>query len=168
MELPKMNTPMLQKNRVLAALSLVLLAGCANPGVMQSSALNYNTAQAQQAQQVQTGTVIAVLPVNIAPATTGIGTLGGAAAGATLGSDIGGGRGSTAMALIGALAGGVAGSAIEGRALAQQGYQITVRLDNGQTVAVTQAADVSIHVGQRVQMIGGGWGGQPARVLPID
>jgi outer membrane lipoprotein SlyB len=166
-----MNTLMLQKNRVLAALSIAavsLLAGCANPGVMQSSALNYNTAQAQQAQQVQTGTVIAVLSVNIAPATTGIGALGGAAAGAALGSHVGGGRGSTAMAVIGALAGGVAGSAIEGHALAQQGYQITVRLDNGQSIAVTQAADVPVQVGERVQLIGGGWGGQPARVLPLN
>lgn len=48
-----------------------------------------------------------------------------------------------------------------------KGLQITVRLNNGLTVAVTQAADVQVAVGQHVEIIGGGWGGQPARVLPL-
>lgn len=146
-----------------------LLAGCANPGVMQSSALNYNTAQAGQMQQVLTGTVLSVQPVNISPATTNIGTLGGATLGAIAGSSLGGGRGSTALGIIGAVAGGIAGSAVEGHVLAQPGYQITVRLDNnGQTVAVTQAADVSVQPGMRVEIIGGGYyGSGPARVIPL-
>ena len=151
------------------AITAALLSGCANPGVMQSSALNYNTEQAGQMDQVQMGTVIAVTPVNIAPSTTGIGTLGGAAAGAIAGSSIGQGRGSAALGIIGAIAGGVAGSALEGRALAQPGYQITVRTDSGQTVAVTQAADLSMKPGDRVEIISSyGYGGGPTRVVPLN
>lgn len=157
--------------KTVAILSVVattaLLAGCANPGIPESSALNYSTAQAGQLQQVQTGIVIAMARVNIAPSSTGVGTLGGAAAGAIAGSSIGQGRGSEALGVLGALAGGIAGSAAEGRALAQAGYQITIRLDSGQTVAVTQAADVHVSVGQRVEIIGGGYGAGPARVLPL-
>lgn len=153
---------------VTLSLTIAALAGCANPGIPESSALNYNTAQAQQMQQVQMGTVISIIPVNIAPATTGVGTLGGAAAGYALGRDIGQGSGSAVASIIGALAGGIAGSAAEGKVLAQSGYQITVRLDNGQTVAVTQAADVGVSVGQRVEIVGGGYyGSGPARVLPV-
>ena len=107
----------------------LLLSACANPGVPESSALGYSTSGAQQMQSVQFGTVLAIQPVLIAPNTTGIGTLGGAAAGGYLGSRIGGGNGSVAAALIGAVAGGIAGSAAEGAATRQQGLQITIRLD---------------------------------------
>ncbi len=160
----------MKKISILAlAATVSLLAGCANPGVMQSSALNYDTQQAGQIQQVQTGVVLAVQQVNIAPSSTGIGTLGGAAAGALAGSSVGQGHGSAALGIIGALAGGIAGSALEGHALAQQGYQITVRLDSGQTVAVTQAADISVRSGMRVEIVGGGYyGSGPARVLPLS
>jgi outer membrane lipoprotein SlyB len=143
-----------------------LLAGCA--AVPESSALNYNTRQAGVMQQVQLGTVISVTPVNIAPSTTGIGTVGGALAGGIIGSDIGQGRGSAVASIIGAIAGGIAGSAAEGHVLTQSGLQIVVRLDDGRTVAITQAADVSVRPGQRVQVIGSGYyGSGPVRVQPF-
>ncbi len=151
-----------------AIASVFALGGCASPGVMRSSALNYNTAQAQQMQSVQLGTVVSILPVNIAPRTTGVGTIGGAAAGEIIGASIGHGTGSALLGIAGAIAGGIAGSAAEGHALAQPGYQITVRLDNsGAVVAVTQAADIAMAVGERVELIGGYYG-TPARVLPIS
>jgi outer membrane lipoprotein SlyB len=154
-------------NKLLFAmlLSLGLTACASNPGVMQSSAVNYNSAQAGSMQQVITGTVLSVRSVNIAPATTGVGSVGGAVAGGLLGSQVGGGYGSLAAGLIGAVAGGYAGSAIEGHVSAQPGYQITVHLDNGNTVAITQAADITITQGERVQIIGG-YGSQ-ARVTPL-
>lgn|GEM_PF-247175 len=148
------------------AVATALLAGCANPGVMQSSAMNYNTMQAGQLQQVQTGTVISLMAVNIAPSHTGVGTTGGALAGAVAGSSIGGGRGSLALGLIGAVVGGIAGSMAEGHVMAQKGEQITIRLDSGNTVAVTQAADIPIKVGDRVEILTSGYG--HARVIPIQ
>jgi outer membrane lipoprotein SlyB len=146
-------------------LAPVFLSACANPGVPEASALGYTVQGSQQVQAVQFGTVLAIQPVLIAPGSTAIGTLGGAAAGGYLGSSVGNGRGSTAMAIIGAVAGGIAGSAAEGAATREQGLQITIRLDNGQTLAITQAADVQLAIGQRVEVIGNLYGGK-ARVLP--
>ena len=147
-------------------LAPVFLSSCANPGVPDASALGYTVQGSQQAQAVQFGTVLAIQPVLIAPNSTGIGTLGGAAAGGYLGSRMGNGRGSTALAILGAVAGGIAGSAAEGATTREQGLQITVRLDNSQAVAITQAADVQLSVGQRVEIIGNLYGGK-ARVLPV-
>jgi len=146
-------------------LAPAFLAACANPGVPDASALGYTVQGSQQAQAVQFGTVLAIQPVLIAQNSTGIGTLGGAAAGGYLGSRIGNGRGSTALAIIGAVAGGIAGSAAEGAATREQGLQITIRLDSGQSVAITQAADVQLVPGQRVEVIGNLYGGK-ARVAP--
>lgn len=156
----------MRKALVPILLAPVFLAACANPGVPDASALGYTVRGSQQAQAVQFGTVMAIQPVLIAQNSTGIGTLGGAAAGGYLGSRIGNGSGSTALAIFGAVAGGIAGSAAEGAATREQGLQITVRLDNGQAVAITQAADVQIAVGQRVEVIGSLYGGK-ARVLPV-
>ena len=147
-------------------LAPVLLSTCANPGLPDASALGYTVQGSQQAQAVEFGTVRAIQSVLIAPNSTGIGTLGGAAAGGYLGSRLGNGRGSTALAIIGAVAGGIAGSAAEGAATRKQGLQITVRMDNGQALAITQAADVQLSVGQRVEVIGNLSGGK-ARVLPV-
>ena len=151
------------------------LGGCAMPPTMggqyQSSAYNYSTGQAQQVQQVQLGTVLAVHRVTIraGQGVTGTGSALGAVAGGFVGSRVGQGTGSAVGAVVGALAGAAGGNMVAGSAYRQPGLQITVRLGNGQTIAVTQAADVSIHPGQRVELLGSQYGwGQPARVVPIS
>lgn len=149
-----------------ALLVPTLLSACANPGVPAASALGYTVQGAQQAQAVQFGSVVAIQPVLIAQNSTGIGTLGGAAAGGYLGSHIGNGHGSTVAAIVGAVAGGIAGSAAEGAATRERGLQVTVRLDDGQAVAITQAADVQLAVGQRVEVVGNLYGGK-ARVFAL-
>jgi len=50
----------------------------------------------------------------------------------------------------------VAGSAIEGKVTSKQGLEITVKLDNGQLIAVTQEADEQFHPGERVRVLSGG------------
>ena len=159
----------------LTALSGALaLGGCAVPpgmgGQYQSSAYNYSASQAQQMQQVQLGTVLAVQQVTIraGQGTTGTGSALGAVAGGLVGSRVGQGNGSAVATVIGALGGAAAGNMVASNAYQQPGLQITVRLDNGQTIAVTQAADVPVRVGQRVELLGSQYGwGQPARVIPI-
>ncbi len=169
---------------VLAACSALFLGACAQippgmGGVYQSSATTYVPAQAQQVQQVSMGTVIAVLPVTIqAPqGQQAVGSTLGAVVGGYAGDQVGNGRGSTAMALLGAVAGAMAGNAVSQRAYGQPGLQITVRLDpvnkwqGAQTIAVTQAADVQVRPGQRVEVLNAsqyGYGQQPARVIPIN
>jgi outer membrane lipoprotein SlyB len=91
----------------------------------------------------------------------------GAVAGGLLGNQVGGGKGKTLATVAGALGGAVAGNAVASRRFAQQGLQITVKLDSDAgVVAVTQAADPAIAVGERVEVIGNGWNSL-ARVEPI-
>lgn len=161
----------------IAALAAALtLAGCAGVppdmgGQYQSSAYNYSASQAQQVQQVQLGTVLYVQQVTIraGQGVTGVGSTLGAVAGGYVGSRVGNGNGSAVGAVIGALGGAAGGNMVAGDAYEQPGLQITVKLDNGQTIAVTQAADVPIRAGQRVELLGSQYGwGQPARVVPIS
>ena len=150
------------------------LGGCAMPPTMggqdQSSAYNYSTGQAQQVQQVQLGTVLSVQRVTIhaSQGVTGVGSTLGAVAGGFVGSRVGNGNGSAVGAVVGALAGAAGGNMVAGSAYRQPGLQITIRLDNGQILAVTQAADVPIHAGQRVELLGSAYGwNSTARVVPI-
>jgi outer membrane lipoprotein SlyB len=62
--------------------------------------------------------------------------------------------------VLGALGGGVAGNAAERQISNQRGIEITVKLDNGQLRAISQAVDgETFRVGDHVQVIGGMWGG---------
>lgn len=150
--------------------SAIAMNGCATnmAGTMQSSGNAYTTAQAGVMQVVQSGTIMALVPVKIAQNGGGAGTAAGAVAGGLLGNNIGHGAGSLIGALGGAALGGLAGHAIEGAASTQNGYQITVQLDGPahQVVAITQAADIQLHVGEKVQVVGG-YGSQ-ARVQPLN
>ena len=54
-----------------------------------------------------------------------------------------------------AVLGGVAGQAIEEKTSRKDGLEITIRLDNGQIIAVTQEADESFRAGERVRVLSG-------------
>lgn len=146
---------------MLVAASLSVLAGCANESASSSV---YTYGQAQREQIVRTGTVVAVRNVVIEKGqTTGFGGLAGGAVGGVAGSTIGRGTGSVLGAVGGAIAGALVGNAIENQAGKTQGLEITVRLDNGETRVIAQAADTPISVGQHVRLISGNG---PTRVVP--
>lgn len=113
--------------------------------------------QAQQTQGVQLGTVVAVRSVTIAATTTETagGSAIGAALGGLLGHQVGNGKGRTLATVAGAVAGGLGGNLVGQHAYQQPGLEISVKLDGGNVVSVTQAADVDIAVGERVQLIAG-------------
>ena len=131
--------------------AVLVLAGC--PSSMSGAA--YSRDQARLSQDVQFGTVQTVRHVLIEGTGTGIGALGGAAAGGVLASGIGGGRGQSLAIIGGALLGGAAGAAAEEGMTRQAGLEIAVRLDNGRTIAVTQAADQMFSPGDRVRVLTG-------------
>lgn len=134
----------------LAALAMVtLLSGC--PASMSSSA--YTRDQARSTQNVEFGIVQSVREVRIEGTKSGIGTLAGGAIGGVLGNQIGAGAGRTLATIGVGLAGAAAGSAVEEGTTRQRGLEVTVRLDNGRTVAITQAADVSLVPGDRVRVL---------------
>lgn len=142
------------RSLVLIAPVALLLAGCAGPGVGGG---DYTTSQVRGEQSVRLGTVESVRHVRIQSDQPGIvGILGGGVAGAALGSTVGGGNGNAAATALGALAGAVAGNAAESSIETKEGVEITVRLDSGYVIAVTQGADETFKVGERVQVLGGG------------
>lgn len=134
------------------ALAITLgLGGCAS-GLGSS---DYSRSQARTVQEVRSGVVTEVRVVNIEGSKSPVGAGAGAIVGGVAGSTLGGGRGNIVGAVVGAVAGGLAGSAIQESTTRQRGLEITVRLDSGRTIAVTQGADQDIRVGDRVRVLSG-------------
>ena len=136
----------------LVAASSLLLAGC--PAGLGGS--DYSRTQARTVQEVQMGIVESVREVTIEGTKSPIGAGAGAVVGGVAGSTVGGGRGSVIGATVGAVLGGVGGAAAEEAVTRQKGVEVTVRLDSGRMIAVTQAADQEFRVGDRVRVLTGG------------
>ena len=130
----------------------VLLAGC--PASTSGGA--YTREQARTPQEVQLGVVESVREVQIEGTKTPIGPAAGAIVGGVAGSSLGKGKGSTIGAVVGAVAGGLAGGAVEEGVTRSKGLEITVKLDNGRLLAVTQNADEAFRPGERIRILTGG------------
>ena len=137
---------------VAVAAAVAVLGGCASS--MSGGA--YSREQARQVQEVKMGMVESVRHVRIEGTKSSVGTGAGAVIGGIAGSNLGGGKGSIVTTIIGAVAGGVAGSAIEEHATGKDGLEITVKLDNGRMIAVTQEADEQFRAGERIRVLSGG------------
>jgi outer membrane lipoprotein SlyB len=135
---------------------LVLLTGCATPSMTSSN--RYDNSQAMGMQQVYFGRVESVRNVDISRDTSqpGMGAVLGAVIGGVVGNQIGSGTGRALATVGGAVAGGFAGNSIQNHESQKAGLEITVRLDNGQRVAVVQDADVPFYPGDRVRIVGYG------------
>jgi len=135
-------------NAALLALGLVLASGCAT----HSTPSTFNRSEVGAARTVEMGTVRGLRDVTIQNDSRGVGTATGAALGGIAGSTIGSGtRANTAGAVAGAVAGGAAGNAMARSQRA--GVEITVELDSGRTIAVTQdGTSQAFRVGDRVQV----------------
>lgn len=126
-----------------------LLTGCAS----SRSSEVYTREQARQAQTVQLGIVEFVKTVRIEGTKSGLGTIAGGVTGGVAGSTIGSGTGSSLASIAGALAGAFVGSAAEEKLTGKTGLEITVKLDSGNAIAVTQEADIPFTVGDRVRVL---------------
>lgn len=133
----------------LAGASLAL-TGCAS-----SKAGNvYSRNEARQAQVVKFATVEAIQPVRIEGTRSYIGAATGAVLGGLVGSTVGGGTGQKAAVVAGAVGGGLAGNAAEQALTRTDGLEITVRLENGNVMAIVQEqSEQQFQVGQRVRVI---------------
>jgi outer membrane lipoprotein SlyB len=147
-------------NRKLLKLSLAgfatvaLLAACATPS---QSGGAYSQTQTRHEMTVRLGVIESVRPVRIeGNRETPAGTIAGGAVGAAVGSNIGGGRGQSLGTILGVVAGAVAGNAIERNVTEKNGLEITVKLEGGQLIAITQEADEQFQPGERVRVLSGG------------
>jgi outer membrane lipoprotein SlyB len=140
---------------VTIALAAWLLAGCAStPGDDDAGARR--APQRQVEQKEYPGVVESAREVEFDSARTGVGPLSGAVIGGSVGGSVGSGRGSTVGAVIGTVAGAVAGEAAE-QGATRPGLEITVKLDDGRVIAVTQSANKeSFKPGDRVRVVSDG------------
>ena len=138
---------------VATAAFAAVLTGCAAPGLGGGS---YSREQARREQTVRMGVVESVREVNLEGTRSGIGGGAGAVAGGVAGSSIGHGRGSAVAAIAGAVIGGIAGQAAEQGLTAKRGVEVTVKLDSGTMVAITQEADEAFRPGDRVRILSDG------------
>ena len=130
------------------ALGLVFASGCAT----HSTPSTFNRSEVGAARTVEMGTVRGLRDVTIQNDQRTVGTATGAALGGIAGSTLGSGtRANTAGAVAGAVAGGAAGNAMARSTRA--GVEVTVELDSGRTIAVTQdGTSQQFRVGDRVQV----------------
>ncbi len=148
-----------KKNKKILLCSVVmlinsLLTGCApdpaSPDV-------YSPAQAMREQTVRMGVIEEVRMVKIDEGESGLGVLGGGAAGAVAGSQLGKGRGALLAAIAGGLVGALAGHVADQAYNTSQGLELTVRLDNGEIRSITQAGTgEAFKAGDRVRLLSSG------------
>jgi len=131
-------------------MALALVAGCAT-GCTSTSPSVYSQHETMRLADVSEGVVVGVRPVEIAgDETPWVGAGIGAVAGGLAGNAISSGHG--VGTVLGALAGGVGGAVIEKQVTKQQGVELTIRLDSGREVSITQPAGEDLRVGDRVRL----------------
>lgn len=133
-----------------AILAALMLTGCAS-GL---SNRDYERAEARRVYEVKMGVVQSVRLVRLEGTQSSVGTVAGGTIGAIAGSAVGRGRGSAIASVLGAVAGGLAGSAVEESATTRPGIELTVRLEGGRTIAVTQEdTGEQFEAGDRVRLL---------------
>lgn len=140
--------------RTLKVILFLLLLALIGGGCASSMSGNvYSRHDAQKVQTVEEGEVIFVREVTIEGTKSGLGGLAGGVMGFAVGGTIGGGSGKGVARAVGAVGGAAAGAAVEEKSTRQTGLEITVKLDNGQVIAVVQAADEQFDEGDRVRVL---------------
>lgn len=147
---------------VVAGVTALFIGGCALPGM---GGADYSRREVRVEQDVRMGVVEAVREVRINARDTGTGSTAGAVIGGVAGSTLGGGNRANAVgAVAGAVVGGIIGHNIEAQQNERPGVEVTVRLDGGRMIAITQEADESFRVGDRVRVLSGRGGSRVSRM----
>jgi outer membrane lipoprotein SlyB len=156
-------------NSKLSVFSVVACAGllwtaCTFP----SSRRIVPAAQAGTMQNVDTGTVSGVREVNIEGQKSNLGLFGGGVIGAAATRPApGSGRAAAVGQAAASVTGAVVGQAVEEVSTRKRAQEITVRLDDGRTVVVTQEVTSGLYQdGDRVRIVNGGGGGAHVTMAP--
>ena len=142
---------LLVTSSLIAILGVGLVACSSTP-----SSRTYGRTQAGTLQEVKYGTVTGVRNVLIENEESGVGTVAGGVIGGIAGSEVGGGKGRIVGSVLGSVLGGIAGSKIDKNVQTKPGVEVTVRLRDGNTVAISQLADERFRVGDSVKVLTSG------------
>jgi len=144
-------------NSLFALFFALTVAGCASSGAPAPSQTGMQT--------ILYGVVERIEPTTISDDKhPGVGAIVGAVGGGLLGSLIGGGTGRDVAIAVGAIGGAVAGHQVAKKYDTEPGSIVTVRLDSGVLVEVTQPVSANLNVGDKVMIQGQG---EDARVTRI-
>lgn len=146
-----MNTHRIPALLATAILAASLAACASNPGNRYGN--NNVSSQAPYSNSCyDCGTVERVDVVQTTGTSSGGGAVLGGIVGGVVGNQIGDGDGQKAATVAGVVGGAVAGNAIE-KNMAKTGYTVTVRMDDGRRLTVTQGNVASgLRAGSRVRL----------------
>ena len=146
---------------VVGAVSVAMLAACANPTQPGYSSYPASPSTTYQTAGMEYGRItnIEYMPVGTTAPSQGImGAVVGGLAGAALGSTIGGGSGRVAATVLGGVAGAAIGNQVQRNqqgATTAPGYRITMTTDNGGMRTYEVPATGDLRVGDRVRVDNG-------------
>ena len=86
---------------------------------------------------------------------SGVGAVGGAVVGGLVGNQIGNGRGNTVATVAGALGGAFAGNEVEKRVKSVKEYQVTVRMEDGDSRSFMFESAPGYAIGDKVKVVDG-------------
>lgn len=115
----------------------------------------YTRDQIRQVQHFKVGTVESVHKVRIEGTKSQVGTTAGTIVGGIAGSGASGGKTGQVAAVLGAVVGGMAGAAAEEGYTREDGFEYSIKMEDGNYISVVQAAskDEDIKAGDKVRVI---------------
>jgi outer membrane lipoprotein SlyB len=142
--------------RALAGFAFVAMLGaCASEPRYVETPQVVGTAAPYSTSCYDCGTVESIDVVQTTGSSTGTGAVLGGIVGGVVGNQVGSGEGKKVATVAGVVGGAVAGNAIE-KNMHKEDYQVTVRMDDGRRLTVTQGdVSSSLHVGSRVRLVDG-------------
>lgn len=142
----------------LLSAAVLAVSGCAS----NLGGEHYSRGEARQTMSIRFGTVVSVRAVQIEGTKTRVGATAGAVTGGVIGRSVGNSLGSNSISrsigtVLGGVAGGVGGAAAEEAITRTDGVEVTVKLENGEILAVVQQdGGENFQPGERVRLVGGG------------
>ncbi len=147
--------------KIIALVLIGFLAACTG----NIGADKYETSSVGKINTAAEGVIINVRTVRVATSDGVVGKVAGGVAGGIAGSTIGGGTGSALATVGGVVLGGILGDKAQESLSAQDAYEYIVKLNNGNTITLTQGTDVELKVGQKVYVLDAN-SGHRARIIP--
>ncbi|ALB02080.1 membrane protein [Francisella persica ATCC VR-331] len=143
---------------------ICLLSSCFLLTNCSSSAPSYSANSVGQVSQVEHGQIIDIQQINI-KGFDNIGVRIGGLAGGIGGALAGSGNVFTSVAasIGGAIVGGIAGGVTEDAITSSKGYQFTIKLDSGRTIAVLQEDKHDLNIGDQATIY---MSGNNTRIVP--
>ena len=138
---------------IFAAVGIGVMTGLIPSSYSNSSSSKNSAPQAKACPNC--GVVESIQLVEVKGQGSGAGAVAGGLVGAVVGSEIGAGRGKTLATVAGAAGGAYAGNEIEKNMKKTANYRISIRMNDGSVLALTQSTDPGVHPGDSVRVANG-------------